>query len=79
MDERVMFWGALVLAGGGKSSNRCTTEDVKDWEGAGQCVVYLQDYQEVQRTPTTEISCEGKRNMSMREVGSKCPENISNQ
>ena len=79
MDERVMFWGALVLAGGGKSSNICTTEDVQDWEGAGQCVVYLQDYQEVQRTPTTEISCEGKRNMSMREVGSKCPKNISNQ
>ena len=82
MDERVMFWGALVLAGGGRSytsSNKCTTVDAKDWEGAGQCVVYPQDCHEVQWTHTKEISGEGKRNMKMCEVGSKCPKFISNQ
>ena len=79
MDERVMFCGALVLAGGGRSSNsynNCPTEDAKDWEGA---VVYLQDCLEVQRTHTKEISGEGKRNVKMCEVGSKCPKFISNQ
>ena len=58
MDERVMFWGALVLAGGGREKH--TTEDDKDFEGGGQCVVYMQDYQEVQRTPTRESAMKNK-------------------
>ena len=40
MDERVMFWGALLVSAGGRDSRKEQEEEEEDVQGMGECVVY---------------------------------------
>ena len=53
MDERVMFWGALLVAGGGRDSRKGQEVEEKVMR-VGECVVYNEGRKDSRKGPGIE-------------------------